>query len=162
VLMQLGDSLLQFIVRKNNGLAVFVVDGLTWVLTSLTSLVLVDQLTQYILRNLIHRVFIITIFILVVVLSFIIIHDFILLNLHLVTFTLIVVVVFSFNVDLLPFVDLVVSVVLINIIHLLFRVHVGLEMSNRHLRIAHNFLFLTFRPLFSVILVVWEVGCCQV
>jgi hypothetical protein len=160
--MQLGDSLLQFIVRKNNGLAVFVVDGLTWVLTSLTSLVLVDQLTQYILRNLIHRVFIITIFILVVVLSFIIIHDFILLNLHLVTFTLIVVVVFSFNVDLLPFVDLVVSVVLINIIHLLFRVHVGLEMSNGHLRIAHNFLFLTFRPLFSVILVVWEVGCCQV
>lgn len=49
MLVQLGDSLLQLVVGKNDGLAVLIVDGLAWVLTGLASLVLVDQLPQYIL-----------------------------------------------------------------------------------------------------------------
>jgi hypothetical protein len=160
--MQLGNSLLELIVRKHNGLAVLVVDGLTWVLTLAAPLVLVDQLAQHVFINLIHWVFVIAVLILVVFLLFIIIHDFILLDFHLVVFTFVVIVVIAFNVHLLPFVDLVVSVVLINIIHLLFRVHIGLQLARGHLWIAETFIFLTFRTLLRVILVVWEVGCCQV
>ena len=134
--MQLGNSLLELIVRKHNGLAVLVVDGLTWVLTLAAPLVLVDQLAQHVFINLIYWVFVIAVLILVVFLFFIIIHDFILLDFHLVVFTFVFIVVIAFNVHLLPFVDLVVGVVLMNIIHLLFRVHVGLQLARGHLWIA--------------------------